>query len=151
MGTGKEQKITITSSTNMSKEDIDRAVKDAEKFAAEDKALKEKVEIKNRGEQLAYQCEKTLSDLGDKVDASEKADVQADCDRLKELVKGEDTDAIKAATESLEKKFYALSEKLYKQQGGGEAGGQGFDPNMGQQGGGQNSDGTYDADFTEKN
>ena len=150
MGTGKEQKITITSSTNMSKEDIDRAVKDAEKFAAEDKALKEKVEIKNRGEQLAYQCEKTLNDLGDKVDASEKSDVQADCDRLKELVKGDDTDAIKSATEALEKKFYALSEKLYKQQGG-DAGAQGFDPNAGQQGGGQNSDGTYDADFTVKN
>ena len=152
MGTGKEQKITITSSTNMSKEDIDRAVKDAEKFAAEDKALKDKVEIKNRGEQMAYQCEKTLNDLGDKVDASEKADVQAECDRLKELVKGDDTDAIKAATEALEKKFYALSEKLYKQQGG-DAGAQGFDPNAGQSGGqgGPNSDGTYDADFTEKN
>ncbi len=152
MGTGKEQKITITSSTNMSKEDIDRAVKDAEKFAAEDKAQKEKVEIKNRGEQLAYQCEKTLNDLGDKADASEKTEIQADCDRLKELVKGDDTDAIKAATEALEKKFYALSEKLYKQQGGGETGGQGFDPNAGGNGGGgQNSDGTYDADFTEKN
>ena len=130
-GTGKEQHITITSSTNMSDEDIDRAVKEAEKFAEEDKKAKEAVEVKNRAEHMIFQSEKTLSDLGDKVTESEKAEVQSAIDKLKETVKGNNTEAIKADTEALEKSFYAISEKLYKQAGEaqGNAGAQGADEN----------------------
>ncbi|MGM9644640.1 MAG: molecular chaperone DnaK, partial [Eubacteriales bacterium] len=124
-GTGKEQHITITSSTNMSKEDIDKAVKDAEKFAEQDKKAKEAVDVKNRADSMIFQSEKTLTELGDKVDAADKADVQAAIDRLKETVKGGDTEAIKADTEALEKSFYKISEKLYAQQQ--SQGGQGFD------------------------
>ena len=140
-GTGKEQHITITSSTNMSDEDIDRAVKEAEKFAEEDKKAKEAVEVKNRAEHMIFQSEKTLSDLGDKVTEGEKADVQSAIDKLKETVKGNDTEAIKADTEALEKSFYAISEKLYKQ--AQEA--------QGAQGGEQAGDGNfYGADFEDK-
>ena len=144
-GTGKEQHITITSSTNMSKEDIDKAVKDAEKYAEEDRKFREAVDTKNNAENLIFQSEKALGELGDKVDESEKADVQAEIDKLKETVKSGDTDAIKAGTEELQKKFYALSEKLYAQSGAaqGNPGDAGFNP-------GQNADGTYDADFTDK-
>ncbi len=147
-GTGKEQHITITSSTNMSKEDIDRAVRDAEKFADEDKRQKEAVETKNRAESLVFQSEKTLGEIGDKLPDSDKADVKIALEKLKETVKGNDTEAIKADTEALEKAFYALSEKLYQQQGGG-AQGAGFDPSAGAQGAGE--DGTYyNADFEDK-
>ena len=144
-GTGKEQHITITSSTNMSEEDIDRAVKEAEKFADEDKKAKEAVEVKNRAEHMIFQSEKTLSDLGDKVTDSEKAEVQSAIDKLKETVKGNNTDAIKADTEALEKSFYAISEKLYKQAQEAQAQG-------GAQGGTeQGSDGNYyGADFEDK-
>ena len=144
-GTGKEQHITITSSTNMSEEDIDRAVKEAEKFADEDKKAKEAVEVKNRAEHMIFQSEKTLSDLGDKVTDSEKSEVQSAIDKLKETVKGNNTDAIKADTEALEKSFYAISEKLYKQAQEAQAQG-------GAQGGTeQGSDGNYyGADFEDK-
>ena len=108
-GTGKEQHITITSSTNMSKEDIDRAVKEAEKFAAEDKKNKEAVEVKNKAEQMIYQSEKSLSDMGDKVSDSDKAPVREAIDKLKETIKSNDADAIKADTEALEKAFYPIS------------------------------------------
>ena len=145
-GTGKEQHITITSSTNMSQADIDRAVKDAEKFAEEDKKIKEAIEVKNRAESMIFQLEKTLGEIGDKVNDADKADVLAAMDKLKETVKGNDTDAIKADTEALEQAFYKLSEKLYAQNGGQ---GQGFDPNgfggAGPQGGPQG--GTYETDF----
>ena len=142
-GTGKEQHITITSSTNMSEEDIDRAVKEAEKFAEEDKKAKEAVEVKNRAEHMIFQSEKTLGDLGDKVTDSEKADVQAAIDKLKETVKGNNTEAIKADTEALEKSFYAISEKLYKQAQESQGGAQG--------GAEQGSDGNYyGADFEDK-
>ncbi len=144
-GTGKEQHITITSSTNMSKEDIDRAVKDAEKYAEEDKKQKEAVEIRNNAESLVFQSEKTLGELGDKVEAAEKAEVQTAIDKLKETLKGTDADAIKADTEALQQKFYKISEKLYQQNAaqGGDAGTQG-----GTEGGTQqNADGTYNADF----
>lgn len=144
-GTGKEQHITITSSTNMSKEDIDRAVKDAEKYAEEDKKQKEAVEIRNNAESLVFQSEKTLGELGDKVEAAEKAEVQTAIDKLKETLKGTDADAIKADTEALQQKFYKISEKLYQQNAaqGGDAGAQG-----GADGGTQqNADGTYNADF----
>ena len=153
-GTGKEQHITITSSTNMSKEDIDRAVKDAEKFADEDKKQKEAVEIKNGAENMIFQSEKTLNDIGDKVSEDEKAPVKAAIEKLKETVKTGTTDQIKADTEALEKAFYAISEKLYGQQGGAQGAnpGAGFDPNAGAQGGQTNgSDGTYyNADYEDK-
>ena len=123
-GTGKEQNITITSSTNMSQEDIDRAVKDAERFAEQDKAAKESVDIKNRADSLIFQSEKTLGELNGKLSDAETADVRAAIDKLKETVKTDDTAAIKADTEALEKAFYAVSEKLYQQQGaaGADAG-----------------------------
>ena len=153
-GTGKEQHITITSSTNMSKEDIDRAVKDAEKFADEDKKQKEAVEIKNGAENMIFQSEKTLNDIGDKVSEDEKAPVKAAIEKLKETVKTGTTDQIKADTEALEKAFYAISEKLYGQQGGAQGAnpGAGSDPNAGAQGGQTNgSDGTYyNADYEDK-
>ncbi len=141
-GTGKEQHITITSSTNMSQEDIDRAVKDAEKFAEEDKKMKEAVEVKNRAESLIFQSEKTLTELGDKADPADAQDVKNAIEKLKETIKGGDTEAIKADTEAVEKSFYKISEKLYQQQ----AAQGGADPNMGGNGGAQ--DGTYyDANY----
>ena len=144
LGTGNAQHITITSSSNMSKDDIEKAVKEAEQYAAEDAKIKEKVEIRNQADQLVYQAEKTLSEVGDKVPESEKAPVQTGLDKLKETLKGEDTDAIKAATEELTQLFYKMSEKLYQQQapqGDPDMGGQqpGGDPNGGQQ--------YYDADY----
>ena len=148
LGTGKEQHITITSSTNMSKEDIDRAVKEAEQFAAEDAKIKEGVEIRNTADQMVYQAEKTLGEVGDKISADEKAKVQTAIDKLKETLKGQDTAAIKADTEALQQAFYAVSEKLYQQANPQGAAGAG--PDMGgQQGGpngGQGGD-YYDADY----
>ena len=144
-GTGREQHITITSSTNMSQEDIDRAVRDAEKFADEDKKAKDAVDTKNRADSLIFQSEKTLTEIGDKLPDSDKSDVQAAIEKLKETVKGGNTEAIKADCEALEKAFYALSEKLYKQQGG-QAG-----PDMGGDAGAQGGDGTYyNADYEDK-
>ncbi len=110
-GTGKEQHITITSSTNMSKEDIDKAVKDAEKFAEQDKKAKEAVETKNRAESLINRA-KTLNDLGDKLTEDDKSAVKTAIEKLRTTVNGGDTDAIKADTEALEKEFYKLSEGL---------------------------------------
>ena len=144
LGTGTEQHITITSSSNMSKEDIEKAVKEAEQYAAEDAKIKEKVEVRNQADQMVYQAEKTLNEVGDKVPESEKAPIKAGVEKLKETLKGEDTDAIKAATEELTQLFYKMSEKLYQQQapqGDPNMGGQqpGGDPNGGQQ--------YYDADY----
>ncbi len=146
-GTGNEQHITITSSTNMSKEDVEKAVKDAERFAEEDKKAREAVDTKNHADSLIFQSEKSLNEIGDKLPDADKADVVAALDKLKETVKGNDTEAIKADTEALEKAFYALSEKLYKQQGGAQAG-----PDMGGNAGdAQGSDGTYyNADYEDK-
>ena len=145
-GTGKEQHITITSSTNMSQEDIDKAIKDAERFADEDKKAKEAVEVKNRADSLIFQSEKTLNELGDKVDAADKADVEAAIEKLKETVKSGDTEAIKADSEALEKSFYKISEKLYAQQAQGTQDA-GFD--AGQSAG---NDGTYyDASYEDNN
>ena len=144
LGTGTEQHITITSSSNMSKDDIEKAVKEAEQYAAEDAKVKEKVEVRNQADQMVYQSEKTLSEVGDKLPESEKAPIQAGIDKLKETLKGEDTDAIKAATEELTKLFYKMSEKLYQQQApqgdAGQAGAQGGP--TGDQGGQY-----YDADY----
>lgn len=147
-GTGKEQHITITSSTNMSQEDIDRAVKEAEKYAEEDKKQKEAIDTKNQAESLIFQSEKTLTEIGDKVSDADKQGVNDAIAKLKETVKTDNTEAIKADTEELQKKFYELSEKLYQSQGAANAGTQdnaaGTDPNMG-------GDGTYyNADYEDK-
>ena len=148
LGTGKEQKITITSSTNMSKEDIDKAVKDAEKFAAEDKKNKEAVDVRNEAESLVYQTEKSLGELGDKISADEKAKVESACSKLKETLKGSDVEAIKADTEAVKQAFYAVAEKMYAQSGaqgtpGAEAAGQ---AGAGAQQG-PNGETVYDADY----
>ena len=122
LGTGKEQHITITSSTNMSKEDIDKAVKEAEQFAAEDAKRKEEVDVRNQGDQMVYQTEKVMEDLKDKIDAGDKATLDAALGKLKDALKGTDVEAIKTATEELSKAFYPISEKLYNQAGGPQAG-----------------------------
>ena len=142
MGTGKEQHITITSSTNMSKDDIDKAVKEAEQFAAEDAKRKEEVDIRNQGDQMVYQTEKVMEDLKDKLDANDKSTLDAALGKLKDALKGTDVAAIKAATEELSKAFYPISEKLYSQAGGPQAGG----PDMGGAGftGGQTAGGDTD-------
>ena len=150
LGTGNEQKITITASSNLSDEDIDKAIKDAEKYAEEDKKRKEEVDTRNNAESMVFQCEKTLKDLGDKISESEKNEVQTEIDKVKEALKGTDTDAIKAASEALTQKFYSISEKLYQQANpnGGAQAGAGFDPSQaqGQAPGGEN---VYDADYRE--
>ena len=115
LGTGKEANISITASSNLSQEDIDKAVREAEQYAAEDKARKEEVDTHNAADQTIYQTEKTLGELGDKISAEEKASIQAAVDKLKEVNKGTDVEAIKAATEEVQKAFYAVSEKLYQQ------------------------------------
>ena len=142
LGTGNAQHITITSSSNMSKEDIEKAVKEAEQYAAEDAKIKEKVEVRNQADQMVYQAEKTLSEVGDKVPESEKAPIQAGIDKLKETLKGEDTDTIKAATEELTQLFYKMSEKLYQQAPQGDAAAQQPGADAGAQGGQY-----YDADY----
>ncbi|HAN44429.1 MAG TPA: molecular chaperone DnaK [Ruminococcaceae bacterium] len=129
LGTGKEQKVTITSSTNMSKEDIEKAVKEAEQFAAEDKKRREEVDIRNNADQMIYQCEKTMSELDGKVSADEKSDLETKLNALKEAVKGTNADDIKAKQEALQQSFYKVSEKLYQAasqqaQANGQAGAQ---------------------------
>ena len=142
LGTGQEQKITITASSNLSDEDIDKAVKEAEQYAEEDKKRKEEIEIRNNADQLVYQSEKTLGELGDKVDANDKSAVQAEIDKVKEALKGTDSAQIKSATDALQQKFYEISSKLYQQQApNGQPGGQ---ENAQQQG-----ENVYDADFTD--
>ena len=145
-GTGKEQHITITSSTNMSKEDIEKAVKEAEKFAEEDKKQKEAVEVKNHAENAIFQMEKSMTELGDKITDEDKAPVNAAIEKLKETVKSGDTDAIKADTEALEKAFYPIAEKLYKEQ---QAAG-GADGAAGGQAGTDGDGNYYCADFEDK-
>ena len=141
MGTGTEQKITITASSNLSEEDIEKAVKEAEQYAAQDKKIKEDVEIKNNADASVYQAEKTLKDLGDKLDATDKASVEAEIQKVKDAIASNDTAQMKAATEGLQQAFYKISEKIYQQNPGasgaaaGEAG----------QGG---QDNVYDADYT---
>ena len=149
LGTGKEQHITITASSNMSKEDIDKAVKEAEMYAAEDAKRKEEVEVRNQGDQMVYQTEKTVEELGDKLGADEKAEVESKLAALKQALTGTDSTAIKAATEELTQVFYKISEKLYQQAGGPQ--GAGFDPSQaagGPQGTAPNGQDYYDADYT---
>ena len=152
LGTGKEQHITITSSTNMSKEDVEKAVHEAEQYAAEDAKRKEEIDTRNQGDQMVYQTERTLEELGDKVDAAEKAEVESKLNELKETLKGSDTAAIKAATEALTQVFYKLSEKMYQQANpqGQPGANPGCDPNcQGDCGnGGDNGQQYYDADYT---
>ena len=141
-GTGKEQHITITASTNLSKEDIDKAVKEAEQYAAEDKARKDEVDARNSADQIIYQSEKTLEDLGDKVSESEKAPIKAAIEKLRETLKGSDVEAIKRDTEEVQKAFYSISEKLYQQQAAqGDAGA------AGAAGAAPGDDGVVDADY----
>ncbi len=149
-GTGKEANVTITASTNLSDDEIDKAVKEAEKFAAEDKKRKESIEVKNNAEQVVYQTEKTLNELGDKVSADDKAKIEAKLAEVKAVKDGEDLEAIKKAVEDLTQEFYAISSKLYGQQGA--PGAEGFDPsNMGGANAGAQSaphdDNVVDADF----
>ncbi len=144
LGTGKEQHITITASSNLSKEDIDKAVKEAEQYAAEDKARKDEVDTHNAADQLIYQTEKTLNELGDKVDANDKASIESAVSDLKEKNKGSDVAAIKASTEALQKAFYAVSEKLYQ-----NAAPQQGQPQQGAANNGSNPDEPIDADYEE--
>ena len=150
LGTGKEQHITITASSNMSKEDIDKAVKEAEMYAAEDAKRKEEVDVRNQGDQMVYQTEKTLNEMGDKLDAADKSEVEAKLSALKQALTGTDTAAIKAATEELTQAFYKVSEKLYQAAGGAQ--GAGFDPNQAgganPGAGAQGGQDYYDADYT---
>ena len=144
LGTGASQKITITASSNLSEEEINKAVEDAEKFAEEDKKAKEKVEVKNKAEGLVFQSEKALGEIGDKISAEEKATIQAEVDKVKDALKTEDTDKIKAATDELEKKFGEIATKLYQQ-----AQPEGT-PDMGAdaQQGAANDGNTFDAEYT---
>ena len=122
LGTGKEQQISITASTNLSQEEIDKAVREAEQFAEEDKARKEEVDAHNNAEHLVYQTEKTLTELGDKVSAEEKANIEAAIEKLKEANKGTDVEAIKTASDELQKAFYPVAERMYQQEQGGQGG-----------------------------
>lgn len=152
LGTGKQQEISITASSNMSKEDIDKAVKEAEQFAEEDKKKRESVDLRNNADQMVYQTEKLISEDGDKFSADDKSALQTKVDALKEALKGDNEDAIKSAQEDLQNKFYEVSQKLYEAaqqaQGGAQAGpqGAGYDPNAQAQGSGQEY---TDADYTE--
>jgi molecular chaperone DnaK len=152
LGTGKQQEISITASSNMSKDDIDKAVKEAEQFAEEDKKKRESVDLRNNADQMVYQTEKLISEDGDKFSADDKSALQTKVDALKEALKGDNEDAIKSAQEDLQNKFYEVSQKLYEAaqqaQGGAQAGpqGAGYDPNAQAQGGGQEY---TDADYTE--
>ncbi|MBE6849948.1 MAG: molecular chaperone DnaK [Ruminococcus sp.] len=155
LGTGKEQHISITASTNMSKEDVERAVKDAEAYAEEDKKRREAVDAKNQAENLVFQCEKAMTDFGDKISEADKAPVQEKINALKGVLESGNTEDIKAKTDALQQEFYALSSKAYQQAGGDpNAMNAGFDPNaMGGMGNAQeapsNDDDVIDADFTE--
>ncbi len=151
LGTGKEQNITITSSTNMSKDDIDRAVREAEQFAEEDKKRKASVDAKNNGESLVFQCEKALSDFGDKVSAEDKAPIESALNALKEALKSDNTEEIEAKTKALQDAFYALSSKVYNQANPNGGAPDFSNMNMGgaPENNGGNDDGVVDADFTE--
>ena len=160
LGTGKEQNITITSSTNMSKDDIDKAVKEAEAFAAEDKKKKDEVDARNAADQMVFQCEKSLNDFGDKVPANDKAEVESKIAAVKEALKGTDIEAIKNASKALEESFQKVATTVYQQAAAAQqtaGGAQGFDPNNmgggmnngGAQGGSNGGDDVVDAEFTD--
>ncbi|MBQ7699761.1 MAG: molecular chaperone DnaK [Clostridia bacterium] len=149
LGTGKEQHITITSSTNMSKDDIDKAVRDAEKYAEEDKKFKEAVDLKNHADSLVAQCEKSLEELGDKVSESDKSEVKAEIEKLKKAAADNDNEGMKNGIDSLQKAFSKVSEKIY-QQTQQQTGNPGADNGSAGGANGQNADGSFDAEFTDK-
>lgn len=143
-GTGKEANITITASTNLSDDEVDKAVKEAEKFAEEDKKRKEKIEVANNADQTIYQLEKTLSEIGDKATEDEKKAVQDKLDELKKVKDGEDVEAIKAAIEAANQAFYPIAAKMYQQ----DPTAAGMDPNAaGAQQSAPHDDNVVDADF----
>ena len=144
LGTGKENDITITASTNMSKDDIDKAVKEAEQYAAEDKKRREDIDLRNGADQMIYQTEKTLNEFGDKVTEEEKSKIEAAKEALKEALKGENTDDIKAKQEALQKEIFAISEKIYKATAEAQQA-----ANGGADASANNADNVYDADFTD--
>ena len=141
LGTGKEQHITITSSTSMSKEDVEKAVREAEKYAEEDKKQKEAVETRNQAENAIFQTEKAIADLGDKVTDSDKEPVNAAIEKLRETLKGNDIEAIKADTDALQKAFYPIAERIYREQAA---------QNQQAQGGASADGNYYDAGFEDK-
>jgi len=145
LGTGREQHITVTSSSNLSKEDIEKAVKEAEQYAAEDAKRKEDIDTRNQADQMVYQSEKTLSEMGDKLDASDKSNIEGAISKVKTALQGTDTAAIKTATEELQKAFYAASEKIYNQAAQQQAQ-QGGQPGGNQTSGNAGGD-YYDADY----
>ncbi|SHI38045.1 molecular chaperone DnaK [Clostridium cavendishii DSM 21758] len=147
-GTGKEANVTITASTNLSDDEIDKAVKEAERFAEEDKKRKESIEVKNNAEQVVYQTESTLKELGDKVSAEDKAKIEAKLEEVKKIKDSDDLEAIKKAMDELTQEFYAVSSKIYAQNGGAP-GAEGFDPNNmgGANTGAPHDDNVVDADF----
>ncbi|MBR4702231.1 MAG: Hsp70 family protein, partial [Oscillospiraceae bacterium] len=154
LGTGREQHITVTSSSNMSKEDVERAVKEAEQYAAEDAKRKEEADTRNQGDQMVYQAERTLEEVGDKLPEGDKAPVREGVEKLKTALKGNDTAAIKAATEEVTQAFYKLSEKLYQANGaapgaapGGDANGAYGGANPGGNAGGAAGGNYQDADY----
>ena len=155
LGTGNEQKITITASTNLSEDEIQKAVKEAEKFAAEDKKRKEEVDVRNNADSIVYQSEKTLKDLGDKLSPEDRSKIETEISNVKEALKGTDTDKIKSATEALTQAFYEISSKIYQQDPGAQGGpgaGAGFGADAGfdagaQAGSGMGQDNVYDADY----
>ncbi|MCC8135107.1 MAG: molecular chaperone DnaK [Ruminococcus sp.] len=154
LGTGKEQNISITASTNMSKDDIDKAVKEAEQYAEEDKKRREQVDTKNEAENLVFQCEKALGEFGDKVSADEKSAIESKCAALKAAIGADNYDEIKTKKDDLQKAFYDLSAKIYQQ---ASPDGQGIDPSQFSNMGGQPDSGNddpngdvVDADFTEE-
>ncbi|MBQ6794984.1 MAG: molecular chaperone DnaK [Clostridia bacterium] len=138
LGTGKEQKITITASGNLSEDEINKAVQEAEQFAEEDKKRKEDIDTRNNADQMVYQCEKALGEVGDKITEDEKAGIQAEIDKVKEALKGTDTELVKSAVDALTKKFYEIAPKIYQQPG--QEGAPGAAPGQ---------DGVYDAEFTQ--
>ncbi|MDO8686570.1 MAG: molecular chaperone DnaK [Clostridiales bacterium] len=156
LGTGNEQKITITASTNLNDADIDKAVKEAEKFASEDKKKKEEAEAKNEADSMVYQSEKTLKDLGDKLESEDKSKIESEINKVKDALKNNNIDTLKSATESLKQAFYSVSSKIYQQNPGAEGGphGGGYGPGgpgapdgTGHGGHAGPSDDVYDADY----
>ena len=150
LGTGNEQKVTITASTNLSDEDIEKAVKEAEKFAEEDRKNKESIEIRNNADSMVYQSEKSLKDLGDKLGPDDKAKIEAEINNVKEALKGTDSEKIKSATEALTQAFYDISSKIYQQNPGAQGGpnpGAGFGDGQAPGGDDAGQDNVYDADY----
>ena len=156
LGTGNEQNITITASTNLSEDEINRAVKEAEQFANEDKKRKDEVETRNHADTLVYETEKTMKELGDKIAESDKSRINAEVENVKSALNGSDSEAIKAATEKLTEVSYEVFGKIYQQQAQQNGGAEGFDPNAGAAGSGNNGgsnssngndDGVVDADY----